>query len=420
MLIYLYRLLINIVFILSPIIIVLRLIKKKEHFKRFKEKFCFFSHKKKQKKLIWFHGASVGELLSVIPLIKELEKDKKINQILVTTTTLSSSKVFNNFKFKKTIHQFFPIDTNFHSKKFLNYWKPSLAIFIDSEIWPNMLLNIKKKSIPALLLNARITKKSFNRWKFFKSFSSELFKCFTKSYPCNNETWRYLNYFGIKKKRFLGNLKFSQNNLKNLIIPAKLKKFISNKNFWCATSTHEPEEVLCSEVHKNLKKKYTKFLTIIIPRHVHRCESLINFFENSGLKVHCHSWSQNINHNTDIYLVDTYGDTNLFFSFNKIVFVGGSIIKHGGQNPLEPARYGNKIIHGPNVANFKEIYELLKKLGISKKVNSIKSLTKTVSKLIKQKPNSSLLTKKIEQIGSQILDATLIEIKLILKNNEIK
>ena len=208
MLIYLYRFLINIVFILSPIIIISRLTKKKEDFKRFKEKFCFFSHKKKQKKLIWFHGASVGELLSVIPLIKELEKDKKVDQILVTTTTLSSSKVFNNFKFKKTIHQFFPIDTNFLSKKFLNYWKPSLAIFIDSEIWPNMLLNIKKKSIPTILLNARITKKSFNRWKFFKSFSSELFGCFTKAYPCNNETWKYLNYFGIKKKNFIVNLNF--------------------------------------------------------------------------------------------------------------------------------------------------------------------------------------------------------------------
>ena len=420
MLIYLYRFLINIVFILSPIIIISRLTKKKEDFKRFKEKFCFFSHKKKQKKLIWFHGASVGELLSVIPLIKELEKDKKVDQILVTTTTLSSSKVFNNFKFKKTIHQFFPIDTNFLSKKFLNYWKPSLAIFIDSEIWPNMLLNIKKKSIPTILLNARITKKSFNRWKFFKSFSSELFGCFTKAYPCNNETWKYLNYFGIKKKKFIGNLKFSQNNLKNLIIPKKLKNFISNRKFWCATSTHEPEEILCSQVHKNLKKKYNKFLTIIIPRHINRCENLINFFKNSGFIIHCHSWSQNINRETDIYLVDTYGETNLFFSFNKIVFVGGSIIKHGGQNPLEPARYGNSVLHGPNINNFKEIYELLKKLGISKKVNSVKSLSNSVHKLIKYKPNSNLLTKKIERIGSQILNTTLAEIKLILKNNEIK
>ena len=200
MLIYLYRILINIVFILSPIIIILRLFKKKEDVKRFKEKFCIFSRKKKRKKLIWFHGASVGELLSVVPLINELEKDKNVSQILVTTSTLSSSKVFNNFKFKKTIHQFFPIDTNFLSKKFLNYWKPSLVIFIDSEIWPNMLLNIKEKSIPTILLNARITKKSFNRWKFFKSFSRELFGCFTKAYPCNSETLKYLNFFEVKKK----------------------------------------------------------------------------------------------------------------------------------------------------------------------------------------------------------------------------
>ena len=201
MFIYLYRILINIVFILSPIIIILRLFKNKEDFKRFKEKFCIFSCKKKQKKLIWFHGASVGELLSVIPLINKLEKDKNVDQILVTTSTLSSSKVFKNFKFKKAIHQFFPIDTNFLSKKFLNYWKPSLAIFIDSEIWPNMLLNIKKKSIPTILLNARITKKTFNRWKFFKNFSRELFGCFTKAYPCNNETLKYLDFFGVKKKK---------------------------------------------------------------------------------------------------------------------------------------------------------------------------------------------------------------------------
>ena len=208
--------------------------------------------------------------------------------------------------------------------------------------------------------------------------------------------------------------------MKNLIIPKKLKNFISSRKFWCATSTHEPEEILCSRVHKNLKKKYNKFLTIIIPRHINRCENLINFFKNSGFIIHCHSWSQNINRETDIYLVDTYGETNLFFSFNKIVFVGGSIIKHGGQNPLEPARYGNSVLHGPNVNNFKEIYELLKKLGISKKVNSVRSLTNRVHKLIKHKPNSNLLTKKIEQTGAQILNTILREIRLILRNNEIK
>ena len=158
-----YRLLINLVLIFSPLIILIRLIRKKEHPIRFKEKFTFFSKKRRKGNLIWFHGASVGELMSVIPLIEKLEREKNIKQILVTTSTLSSAKIFNKFKFKKTIHQFFPVDSNYLSKRFLTYWKPNLAIFIDSEIWPNMLTNLKKKTIYHILLNARVTKKSFKR-----------------------------------------------------------------------------------------------------------------------------------------------------------------------------------------------------------------------------------------------------------------
>ena len=143
--IFFYRTIINLIIILSPLIILIRLLKKKEHPIRFKEKFCFFSKKRKQGKLIWFHGASVGEILSIIPLIEKLEKNKNINKILITSSTLSSSNIFLKFKLKKTIHQFFPIDSNFIIKKFLNYWKPSLAIFIESEIWPNMITESKKR-----------------------------------------------------------------------------------------------------------------------------------------------------------------------------------------------------------------------------------------------------------------------------------
>ena len=157
----LYRLLISLILVLSPIILIVRLLKKKEDPKRFIEKFCFFSEKKNKGKLIWFHGASVGELQSIVPLVEQLDKNKKINQILITSNTLSSSKIISKFKFKKVIHQFFPIDVNFLSKKFLNYWKPSIAFFIDSEIWPNMLLNLKNEEVPIILLNGRITKKTF-------------------------------------------------------------------------------------------------------------------------------------------------------------------------------------------------------------------------------------------------------------------
>ena len=124
---------------------------------------------------MWFHGASVGEISSIIPLVFILEKNKKIDQILITSSTLSSAKVLEQFKFKKTVHQFFPIDTNKMSENFLNYWKPSLAVFIDSEIWPNMILNLKKGSIPIFLLNARITQKSFKRWRIFRDLVKQYF-----------------------------------------------------------------------------------------------------------------------------------------------------------------------------------------------------------------------------------------------------
>ena len=142
---FIYRTLINLIILSSPIIILIRILKNKEDKIRFKEKFCFFSKKRKNGKLIWFHGSSVGEILSIIPLIEKLEKNKSIKQILITSSTLSSSKVLSNFSLKKTTHQFFPVDSKLLSKKFLDYWKPSTAIFIESEIWPNMITNLKKK-----------------------------------------------------------------------------------------------------------------------------------------------------------------------------------------------------------------------------------------------------------------------------------
>ena len=188
-----YRLLINLILIISPLIIIFRLFKKKEDPLRYKEKIGFFTKQKKKGKLIWFHGASVGELQSIIPIIEKLNKDKKVKQILVTSNTLSSSKIVNQYNFKKVIHQFFPVDSNFLSNKFLNYWQPSVTFFIDSEIWPNTILNLYKKNIPLVLLNARITKKTFNRWKSINFFSKNIFEKFNLCLPSNYETKKYLD-----------------------------------------------------------------------------------------------------------------------------------------------------------------------------------------------------------------------------------
>ena len=411
-----YRILINLITLISPVIILIRLFKKKEHPKRFLEKYCCLLKKKNKGKLIWFHGSSVGEILSIIPLIEKLEKNKDIKQILVTSSTLSSSTVLQRLNFKKTIHQFFPIDTNFLSEKFLNYWKPSMAIFIESEIWPNMILNIKKKSIPLLLLNARITQKSFNKWNSISSLSKNLFGNFDVTFPQNNETKKYLNILGAKKIKTIGNLKFSENEIKKPnTFSKKLNTFFKSKKIWCASSTHKSEEKICAIAHKKLKQKYKNLLTIIIPRHVHRTKDITEEIKDLELNYCIHSSQDKINKNTEIYLVDTYGETKSFFRICKTVFLGGSIISHGGQNPLESIRLGCNIIHGPYVRNFKEIYDLLKLKGLSKKISNSNQLIKTLDISFNKKENSLKKINQIKKIGSKILDNTYREVEYYIK-----
>ena len=210
--------------------------------------------------MIWFHGSSVGEILSVIPLIEKYEKDKSINQILVTSTTLSSSKIINNFNFKKTIHQFYVLDLFFLTSRFINFWKPNIAIFIESEIWPSMFKQIHKKKIPLLLLNARLTKKTFINWNKFNNFSKSIFQLITKAYPQNYETINCLKKIGVKKIKFIGNLKFSENySKKNDRINFKLKNQLKNKKIWIASSTHYNEEIFVQKFICNLRKKLKIF-----------------------------------------------------------------------------------------------------------------------------------------------------------------
>ena len=412
---FIYRILINLIILISPLIILVRLIKNKEDKSRFKEKFCFFTKKRGKGNLIWFHGSSVGEILSVIPLIEKLEKKKSIDKILVTSSTLSSSKVLSKFKLKKTIHQFFPIDSNALTIKFLNYWKPSIAIFIESEIWPNMIVNIKKKSLPLILLNARITKKSYNKWKMIPSTSNMLFNKFDICLSQNQETKKYLKYLGAKKIKFIGNLKFSENKKqKNNNFDNKSKKIFKSKKIWCAASTHNTEEKICALAHKKLKNKYNNLVTIIIPRHIQRTDYIINEIKDLNLKVQTRSTSNKISKNTDIYLVDTYGETKSFYKICKTVFLGGSLISHGGQNPLEPARFGCKILHGPYVQNFTEVYNLLEKNNLSSKFNNIHQLISLINQSFIKKTNFANKINKLKKIGLSILEKTLSEINCYL------
>ena len=405
---FIYQFLLSIIIIISPLIVILRILKNKEDKIRFKEKFCFFSKKRGHGKLVWFHGASVGEIMSVLPIINEFEKNKLIDRILITTSTLSASKILGKIRFRKVVHQFFPIDHIFFSKKFLNFWKPNLAIFIESEIWPSMFKNLKKKNIPLILLNARITFKSFNRWSKIKKFSESIFNLISVAYPQNNETKFFLKKLNVKSIKLIGNLKFIQNKKLSKNSNKKEKKlfkqFKKYKTF-VAASTHPTEETLAAKTHLLLKKKNKNFITVIIPRHVHRTNEIISELKKLKLEIVVHSSKNKNLNNKDIYIVDTFGESKKFYKIASTVFVGGSMINRGGQNPLEPARYGTKILHGPNVGNFKEIYDYLNFLKISSKVKT----PLEISNSFKLKKNMSNV-KKIDIIGNNILKKTLKEL----------
>ena len=408
----LYNLIMVIIIVFSPVIITLRIFKKKESPKRFLEKFGFFKKKRRNGKLIWFHCSSVGEFLSIVPLIEKLEREEDIKNILVTTSTLSSSKIFSRFKFKKTLHQFYPIDNSFIINRFLNYWRPSAVFFVESEIWPEMLNILKQKKIKIFLLNARISKKSFNRWKHLKDMGMNIFEIFDFIFPQNKETLNYLKYFRIKKMQILGNLKFAETEKLNNYKFYK-KKFYDRK-ILCAASTHNNEEEIVSNIHLNLKKKVKNLLTIIIPRHTERTKEIIETLDHKKLNYICHSERKKINKNTDIYLVDTYGESKSFYSVSKVVFLGGSLIKRGGQNPLEAIRYGCYITHGKHIFNFTEIYNMLNKKKLSFEAKNFKQLNKIIFYLLKKKSNNKKEINNFKKIGIDILRKNFMKIRVLI------
>ena len=409
---FFYQIVLILLFLISPFVIIFRIIKNKEDKKRFIEKFSIPTKKRIKGKLLWFHGASVGEILSIIPLIKNYEKKKSIDQILITTSTLSSSKVLKKYNFKKTVHQFYPIDQSYLVNKFLKYWKPNFAIFIESEIWPCMFLNIYRKKIPLILLNARLTLKTFNKWIKFKNFSKNIFNKISIAFPQNLETKFFLKNLNVRKIKHIGNLKFIENNIINTDkLNNNLKVQLNKKRIWVASSTHLSEEIFCAKAHLLLKNRVKNLMTIIIPRHIHRVEDIVDEIKDLGLKVCLHSEKKNSLKNADIYIVDTFGETRKFHEIASTVFLGGSIIKRGGQNPLEAARYGAKILHGPNTDNFKDIYKYLRSLNNSKK---IKTPNELANQIVFKK--NKRIGKKIKNVGDKILKKTINVLDNLIKD----
>ena len=407
-----YSLLVYIVIIFSPLIIIYRILKKKENPKRFFEKFSLNKKKRKQGKLIWFHCSSVGEFLSVAPLVQELEKTRNIKQILVTTSTLSSSKIFNKFRFKKTLHQFYPLDNNYIVNNFLNYWKPSSVIFVESEIWPTMISELNKRKIKIILINARMSKSSFKRWFSIRYFGKNILQKFDYIFPQNKETIFYFKKLGIKKVKFLGNLKFIGTH--NDKVKKINKKFFKDKIVLCSASTHHNEEEIFADLHIKYKKKIPNLITVIIPRHIERTNEIIQMLYKKKLKFVKHSENKKNNQNYDIYVVDSYGESKSFYKISNVVFLGGSLVSKGGQNPLEALKFGCSILHGNYTFNFKDVYKMLEKEKLSLKVLNNKDLEKKAISLLKNKRNNLDKIKKLKRIGVSILRKNLNELRRII------
>ena len=363
--------------------ILFRLVFKKEDIERYKEK-VLVSHfnviRKKNSKLILFHAASLGEFKSIIPIVEKLNSQHENIEFLITTTTLSSSKIADKIfgKHNNVHHRFFPFDVDFLIKSFLNLWKPDRIFLVDSEIWPNLILTAKKNKIPIALLNARITTKSYNRWSRFQSTAEEIFGTFDLCLCSNNETKEFLRRFKAKNIEFKGNIKLIE-KIDSLQINNINKEILSHCQFWVAASIHDKEDIPCLKVHLNLKKKFKQIITIIIPRHIERVEKIKKLSENFGLQTQILKDGEKISENKEIVIVNSYGVLQNYYKYSKSVFIGKSLnVKFkldGGQNPIEAAKLNCRIYHGPYVSNFSEIYKILQLNKVAKKIETFEELS---------------------------------------------
>jgi 3-deoxy-D-manno-octulosonic-acid transferase len=354
-----YQLLGIIIYPLLIIYAAIRVIRKKDLSNRISEKFGFASLNRKQGKLVWLHAASVGELISIIPIIENIDKNYPNYNILVTTCSIGSSQIFSKrLTNTRAIHQFLPFDSYIAVKLFLNHWQPNIAIFAESEIWP-ALINQTSKICPIYLANARMSPRSFAKWKKYSNIIKTILEKFKIIYVQSKFDLEKYNQFSNKNTKLLGNIKYSADKLPiSSQEQQKLLKLCKDRIIMVFASTHKGEEEAAINNHIRLKQKYNNLLTIIVPRHINRIGEISHLLNSKKINVAIRSQSQIINEDTDIYVADTIGELGIFYSIANISFIGGSLIEDiGGHNPIEAARFSTAIIMGNNYDNCVELVE---------------------------------------------------------------
>jgi 3-deoxy-D-manno-octulosonic-acid transferase len=343
---------------LAPILLRRRLGRGKEHPARLNERRGETAIPRPPGPLIWSHGASVGEMLSLMPLIEHLRARRF--PVLVTSGTLTSASLAERRLPPGVIHQFVPLDAPKFTSRFLEHWRPDLALFSESDLWPNLILESTSRGIPLILLNGRLSERSYQRWRYAPGSIAALLRCFDVCLAQSELDADRYAHLGAPRVEVTGNLK--------LDVPAPpvderklaaMQASIAGRPVIAAASTHPGEEEMLLDVHRRLRGSFPRLITIIAPRHPERGAGVADFARIAGLPVAVRSTGQMPDRRAEIYVADTLGEFGLLYRLAPMVFIGGSLVRHGGQNPIEAAKLGAAILHGPHVWNFREIYAAL-------------------------------------------------------------
>jgi 3-deoxy-D-manno-octulosonic-acid transferase len=368
---------------LTPLLLARRLRRGKEHRLRMAERRGISVMARPPGQLIWLHGASVGELISVLPLIERI-RAREIN-VLVTSGTVTSGGLAEQRLPRDVIHQFVPLDVPMYVRRFLDHWQPDLALFAESDLWPNIIIESARRGVPMILVNGRLSDNSFRRWRYLPvtigNLLARLDLCLART-PA--DAGRLIE-LGATHVVTTGDLK--------LDVPAPpadrskladLNAAIGGRPVIAATSTHAGEETAVIDAHRRLRANFPSLLTIIVPRHPERGVGVESIARAAGLKTKLRTRRELPDATTDIYVADTVGELGIIYRLSPIVFVGGSLVKRGGQNPIEPAKLGAAILHGPHVLNFTEIYNALDQAHGAETITDASKLTAAFGSLLSQ------------------------------------
>jgi 3-deoxy-D-manno-octulosonic-acid transferase len=359
--------------------------------------------------LVWIHGASVGEVLAAAALIEKL---RALNiRILLTSGTVTSAAIVAKRFPADIIHQYVPYDSPRYVARFLDHWRPSLALFIESDLWPNLILASAARRLPMVLINGRMSHRSFPRWRRISGTISALLGRFDVCLAQSRLDAERFAALGSRNVVTTGNLKLDVPAPP--ADPARLERLMAvtrGRPIIVAASTHPGEEGLLLEAHRSLAGFFPSLLSVIVPRHPNRGESIARTIAASGLHVALRSREELPTATTDVYVADTMGELGVFYRLAPIVFMGGSLIPHGGQNPIEAIKLGASIVHGPHVFNFADVYEALDSVGGAKRADTLEALVKQLGQLLADPAARDLSVAASERVVEQLggaLDRTL-------------